>query len=320
MPRLQQKWLNSRECPTLRREAAKGLFPTKDDPSACTRMSPSDKDILILCCKLGIALLCLGLLGEVAVRARRALTLDSFNNSSVQDYNLNDSENSTFLLGQGPQPTSSYKPHRLCPSEIEIRMLAKNYIFTNKTNPIGRLLITMLRNKSLSFSTIFTQIQRLKMKIENRKRRSTSVKEQVQGLSATGLEVKEGKRSAFVKIRDRWWQPGTYRRPYIYRPTDAPLPYTGRYDLNFDRWVTVNGYKVLYRSLPFRERLARARPPWCVLTQEEKDDMKQQVHDYIYLGTGMNVWGKIFHYTKEGAVARLLEHISADTFGMSYNG
>nr|AAA39753.1 Mtv-9 protein [Mus musculus] len=320
MPRLQQKWLNSRECPTLRREAAKGLFPTKDDPSACTRMSPSDKDILILCCKLGIALLCLGLLGEVAVRARRALTLDSFNSSSVQDYNLNNSENSTFLLGQGPQPTSSYKPHRFYPSEIEIRMLAKNYIFTNKTNPIGRLLIIMLRNESLPFSTIFTQIQRLEMGIENRKRRSTAVKEQVQGLSATGLEVKKGKRSVFVKIGDRWWQPGTYRGPYIYRPTDAPLPYTGRYDLNFNRWVTVNGYKVLYRSLPFRERLARARPPWCVLTQEEKDDMKQQVHDYIYLGTGMNVWGKIFHYTKEGAVARLLEHISADTFGMSYNG
>lgn len=187
MPRLQQKWLNSRECPTPRGEAAKGLFPTKDDLSAHKRMSPSDKDIFILCCKLGIALLCLGLLGKVAVRARRALTLDSFNYSSVQDYNLNDSENSTFLLGQGPQPTSSYKPHRLCPSEIEIRMLAKNYIFTNKTNPISRLLVTMLRNESLSFSTIFTQIQKLEMGIENRKRRSTSIEEQVQGCETSSF-------------------------------------------------------------------------------------------------------------------------------------
>nr|AAC16283.1 truncated vSAG protein [Mus musculus] len=213
MPRLQQKWLNSRECPTLRGEAAMGLFPTQDDPSAHKRMSPSNKDIFILCCKLGIALLCLGLLGEVAVRARRALTFDSLNSSSVQDYNLNNSENSTFLLRQGPQPTSSYKPHRLCPSELEIRMLAKNYIFTNKTNPIGRLLVTMLRNESLSFSTILTQIQKLEMEIENRKRRSTSVEEQVQGLLATGLEVKRGKKSAFVKIGDRWWQPGTYAVP-----------------------------------------------------------------------------------------------------------
>lgn len=131
------------------------------------------------------------------------------------------------------------------------------------------------------------------------------------------LEVKKGKKSVFVKIGDRWWQPGTYRGPYIYRPTDAPLPYTGRYDLNWDRWVTINGYKVLYRSLPFRERLARARPPWCMLTEKEKDDMKQQVHDYIYLGTGMHFWGKVFH-TKEGAVAGLIEHYSAKTYGMSY--
>nr|AAA92738.1 superantigen [Mouse mammary tumor virus] len=198
-------------------------------------------------------------------------------------------------------------------------MLAKNYIFTNKTNPIGRLLITMLRNESLPFSTIFTQIQRLEMGIENRKRRSTAVKEQVQEQSATGLEVKEGKRSVFVKIGDRWWQPGTYRGPYIYRPTDAPLPYTGRYDLNFDRWVTVNGYKVLYRSLPFRERLARARPPWCVLTQKKKDDIKQQVHDYIYLGTEINFWGKFFDYTEEGAIAKILhnkKHTFAGKLGM----
>lgn len=56
----------------------------------------------------------------------------------------------------------------------------------------------------------------------------------------------------------------------MYRPTDAPLPYTGEYDLNFNRWVTKDGYRVRYLSLPWSERLARARPPWCVLSEEEK--------------------------------------------------
>lgn len=76
---------------------------------------------------------------------------------------------------------------------------------------------------------------------------------------------------------------------------------------------------MLYRSLPFRERLARARPPWCVLTQEEKDNMKQQVHDYIYLRTRMNWWERFFNYTEEGAIAKILhnkKHTFAGKLGM----
>lgn len=275
-------------------------MPTEDDPPACTRMNPSSMDLFVLCCKLGIALLGLGVVGRLWFVLAELSPMMFFNNSSVQDYNQNSTENSTFLLGQEPQPTSSYKPHRPCPSEIEIRMLAKNYTFTNKINPIGRILITMLRNDSMTFSTIFNQIQELEMGLKNRKRRATTIEEQVRGLQAAGLEVKKGKKNVFVKIGDRWWQPGTYKGPYVYRPTDAPLPYTGRYDLDFKRWVTINGYKVPYSSLSFREKLARARPPWCVLTKEEQDEMKQQVHDFILFGTEINGW-RVF-YKEDGIV------------------
>lgn len=70
----------------------------------------------------------------------------------------------------------------------------------------------------------------------------------------------------------------------MYRPTDAPLPYTREYDLNFDRWVTKDGYRVRYLSLPWSERLTRARPPWCVLSEEEKWEVRSQIIRYFRQG------------------------------------
>lgn len=94
----------------------------------------------------------------------------------------------------------------------------------------------------------------------------------------------------FTEYRNRWWQPGTYRGPYVYRPMDAPLPYTGEYDLNFNRWVTKDGYRVRYLSLPWSERLARARPPWCVLSEEEKWEVRSQIIRYFRQGSDMQYY------------------------------
>lgn len=48
--------------------------------------------------------------------------------------------------------------------------------------------------------------------------------------------------------------------PQMLRPMAAPLPYTGIYDEEDNRWVNIGGERVLYYILNFMERLARARP------------------------------------------------------------
>lgn len=200
MPRLQQRLLSSQEWKALKQETTKGSGPLGDGSPACTRMNPTKwGTVLVLCCKLGMVLLCLGAVGKAVVCICKNFSHDAFNSSSLQDYNQSGPENLTFLLGQGPQPTSSSD----LPLESIIRLLAKNYTFTNKTNPIGRTLITMLRNDSLPLGTILNILQSLELGIENRKRRSTSLEEQVQDLVTADLEVKTGKRTVFVKIGDR---------------------------------------------------------------------------------------------------------------------
>lgn len=91
----------------------------------------------------------------------------------------------------------------------------------------------------------------------------------------------------------------------MYRPTDAPLPSTGEYDLNFDRWVTKDGYRVRYLSLPWSERVARARPPWCVLSEEEKWEVRSQIIRYFRQGSDMQYycpkpWMCIYRTSKDG--------------------
>jgi hypothetical protein len=44
-----------------------------------------------------------------------------------------------------------------------------------------------------------------------------------------------------------------YRGPYELRTTAGPLPYTGAYDENGDRWVNINGERILYYTLNFME-------------------------------------------------------------------
>ena len=47
-----------------------------------------------------------------------------------------------------------------------------------------------------------------------------------------------------------------------YRTIDEPLPYTGAYDKEGNRWVKIiEGQKVLQYYLNSMDRLARARPP-----------------------------------------------------------
>jgi hypothetical protein len=54
-------------------------------------------------------------------------------------------------------------------------------------------------------------------------------------------------------IRGRWWAPPIYREPYKLRITAGPLPYTGAYDENEDRWLNINGERILYYTLNFME-------------------------------------------------------------------
>ena len=44
-----------------------------------------------------------------------------------------------------------------------------------------------------------------------------------------------------------------YRGPYELRTTAGPLPYTGAYDENEDRWLNINGERILYYTLNFME-------------------------------------------------------------------
>ena len=52
-------------------------------------------------------------------------------------------------------------------------------------------------------------------------------------------------------IRGRWWAPPIYRGPYKLRTAAGALPYTGACDENGDRWVNINGERILYYILNF---------------------------------------------------------------------
>lgn len=158
-------------------EPIRGFVPCKAGPSASVRMNPRKFDPrLILCCKLGILLLCLGVVGKITLctSSLKIFSFNVLNNSFEQDINQSHSENSTFLLTLGPQPVYFYEQ-----LEQELRQLARNCTFKNNSNAIGNALITMLRDESLSFGTIMNLVQVLKLGIEKRVKRTATVEQQV---------------------------------------------------------------------------------------------------------------------------------------------
>lgn len=189
-----------------------------------------------------------------------------------------------------------------------------NATLRNK-NAVGNALIIMLRNELLSFGIIMNLVQMLELGIGNRLKRETSIEQQMQELTSAGFEVKPGRRTVFIKIGNRWWQPGTYKGPNVYAPTDAPLPYTGVCDLDFQRWVTIKGVKTPYTTFSFSERLARARPPWCVLSQAEQEEMTKQVYNYIYVGSGGRL-ARQHGYSLETAFDDKFSAVKSHTHGL----
>ena len=69
-------------------------------------------------------------------------------------------------------------------------------------------------------------------------------------------------------IQARWWAPPLGKNSMgMYKTTPEPLPYTEVYAEQGNRWVNVQGQRTLYWSLNFMERLALARPPWCLIAK-----------------------------------------------------
>lgn len=65
-------------------------------------------------------------------------------------------------------------------------------------------MIKLLRNESLEFGIIMNLVQKLEIGIEGRVRRTVSVEQQVQESATAGFEVKAGRKTAFIKIGNRW--------------------------------------------------------------------------------------------------------------------
>lgn len=172
--------------------------------------------------------------------------------------------------------------------ELEIKQLAKNYSYKVNDSITVQILVPLLANDSLDFGEALNRLQKSELELENRKYRVVrNLDQQVQDLAALGFKVKKTNRTVKVKLGNRWWEPGTYRGPHRFWPTDAPLPYTGEYDINLQRWVTKNGRRIKYFSLPWYERIKRSRPPWCVLPETDRWRIRQKVWDYFYKGRGM---------------------------------
>ena len=69
-------------------------------------------------------------------------------------------------------------------------------------------------------------------------------------------------------IQGRWWaSPLGKNSMGMYKTAPEPLPYTGVYDEQGNRWVNVAGQRTLYWSLNFMEKLAHARPPCCLISK-----------------------------------------------------
>jgi len=65
-----------------------------------------------------------------------------------------------------------------------------------------------------------------------------------------------------------------------YRTTAEPLCYTGTYDEEGDRWVNIDGKRVLYYSLNFIENLAGSHTCACLLSKGIILSLKRQLHKF----------------------------------------
>jgi len=140
----------------------------------------------------------------------------------------------------------------------------KNMIVPEKSfPPFGKVLFSMIQNSSDSFRKIMDKFQQVEQTYQEstRRKRETNIEQEVKELQKLGLETKTENGVLFINVIGQWWQPPRYRNPYYYKPTDAPLPWTGIYDIDLTRWVVVNGRKTKYVTLSMWERTRRARPP-----------------------------------------------------------
>lgn len=281
-------------------EPVRGFVPHVVKPPASTRRTPRRYfPGLASCCKLGSGLLGIWVMGKIIVSIYLfALSVSNSKNDlgstetssfdGTEDPDLNSTTDllttsTPFLqIVEAPQ---IYNDSSLV--DQEIKDLAKNYSYKNNDSASAKILVTLLKNDSITLGTAINALQNLETGVESRNKRSAALSQLAQDMRKLGFEVKKGLKYLFIKIGGRWWQPGTYRGPQVYKPTDAPLPYTGEYDLDFVRWVTKDGYRVRYLSLPFSERLARSRPPWCVLSEEQKWEVRSQVVRFFRLRTDM---------------------------------
>ena len=97
-------------------------------------------------------------------------------------------------------------------------------------------------------------------------------------------------------IKGRWWAP-PLRKNNIQRVPDSPPPFTGTYNEWEDRWVNIDGQWVLYYTLNFMQKLLRARPPWCLLTPQQKQTIINQIYN--------SKWWHCTHCTKARHVEKL---------------
>ncbi|XP_071473805.1 uncharacterized protein [Marmota flaviventris] len=80
------------------------------------------------------------------------------------------------------------------------------------------------------------------------------------------------------KLKGGWWTPPRRPGPNHYL---HPLPYTGWYDAQGRRWVNYEGQRREWHSLPWSERLARTRKPWCLQSEQERKELIEMLEPGI---------------------------------------
>ena len=244
-------------------EPIQGFVPHEVKPPASRRWTPRRCTIRPLLCFGLIAGICgVWMMGKLILglwlitttpntsSENELVSTNSTLNHNASFADRNQSDRTASL------PTSSLQSgqlERLAEEvELETKQLAKYCSY--KVNDSITILIPLLAydppnfrkalNRSLpllaydspNFTEALNRTQKSNLELENSKYRIIrSLDQQVRDLTALGFKVRKTNRTVKVKLGSRWWEPGTYRGPYHFRPTDAPLPYTREYDINLER-------------------------------------------------------------------------------------